>query len=43
MTRFRCIADDVTGAADLAGGLVRRGVQVLGVPVAPLCHRWSLH
>ena len=33
-----CIADDVTGATDLAGTLVRagmRGVQMIGVPAAP--------
>ncbi len=33
-----CIADDGTGATDLAGTLVRagmRGVQMIGVPAAP--------
>lgn len=39
MARLGCIADDITGATDLAGALVDRGVrtiQVLGVPDEPL-------
>lgn len=43
MTRTRallgCIADDFTGATDLANNLVRAGmrvVQAMGVPTAPL-------
>ena len=43
MTRARallgCIADDFTGATDLANNLVRAGmrvVQAMGVPTAPL-------
>jgi uncharacterized protein YgbK (DUF1537 family) len=35
MIRFGCIADDLTGATDLANELVARGlrtVQVIGVP-----------
>ena len=34
-----CIADDFTGASDLANNLVRSGmrvVQTIGVPTAPL-------
>jgi 3-dehydrotetronate 4-kinase len=37
--RLGCIADDFTGATDLANNLVRSGmrvVQVMGVPTAPL-------
>src|SRR5690349_7070720 len=36
-----CIADDFTGATDLAGMLVRAGmrtIQMIGVPQAPLPH-----
>ncbi len=39
MTVLGCIADDFTGATDLAGMLVRAGmrtVQMIGVPSAPL-------
>ncbi|KAB8164517.1 hypothetical protein FH609_017440 [Streptomyces sp. 3MP-14] len=39
MPLLGCIADDITGATDLAGALVRRGVattQVFGVPEGPL-------
>jgi len=37
--RLGCIADDFTGATDLAGNLVRAGmrvVQAIGVPRGPL-------
>lgn len=37
-----CIADDVTGATDLANNLVRAGmrvVQTIGVPEVPLDRR----
>ena len=37
--RLGCIADDFTGATDLANNLVRAGmrvVQTIGVPSAPL-------
>ena len=42
-----CIADDFTGATDLANNLVRAGmrvVQTIGVPTSPLpadCNAWS--
>jgi uncharacterized protein YgbK (DUF1537 family) len=39
MLRLGCIADDFTGATDLANNLVRAGmraVQTIGVPAAPL-------
>ena len=39
MLRLGCIADDFTGATDLANNLVRSGfraVQAIGVPAAPL-------
>jgi uncharacterized protein YgbK (DUF1537 family) len=38
-----CIADDFTGATDLANNLVRAGmrvVQTIGVPEAPWMPRW---
>ena len=37
--KLGCVADDLTGATDLAGGLVAQGlrtVQMIGVPSAPL-------
>jgi len=37
--KLGCIADDFTGATDLANNLVRSGmrvVQTIGVPAAPL-------
>ena len=43
--KIGCIADDFTGATDLANNLVRAGMRVLqtiGVPEAPLCASFTV-